>query len=336
MYKDQIFKSVHDIAEHILSGNRRALAKGISMIESSLDEDREKTEELLKLVLPHTGNSMRLGITGSPGVGKSTFIEKFGLYSIQQNKKPAILAIDPSSQSHGGSILGDKVRMPELSRHQSAFIRPSPSKGTLGGVGNSTREAILLCEAAGFDIIIIETVGVGQSEVDVRSMTDLFLLLLLPTAGDEVQGIKRGIMELADIIFINKADGSLLPLAEIAKSQIASSLTLMNSPTEHWNVPVLIGSGLHGNGITDLWNTCLSYFYTDTQLNGYIQSRRNHQHIEWFEAAAEKELMRMAENTTLWKTLKKNALHDIIHSNNVPSFSAKNMIKEFISLCQLE
>jgi LAO/AO transport system kinase len=258
------------------------------------------------------------------------------LYCIQQNKKPAILAIDPSSQSHGGSILGDKVRMPELSRHQSAFIRPSPSKGTLGGVGNSTREAILLCEAAGFDIIIIETVGVGQSEVDVRSMTDLFLLLLLPTAGDEVQGIKRGIMELADIIFINKADGSLLPLAEIAKSQIASSLTLMNSPTEHWNVPVLIGSGLHGNGITDLWNTCLSYFYTDTQLNGYIQSRRNHQHIEWFETAAEKELMRMAENTTLWKTLKKNAVHDIIHSNNVPSFSAKNMIKEFISLCQLE
>ena len=336
MYKDQTFKSVHDIAEHILSGNRRALAKGISMIESSLDEDREKTEELLKLVLPHTGNSMRLGITGSPGVGKSTFIEKFGLYCIQQNKKPAILAIDPSSQSHGGSILGDKVRMPELSRHQSAFIRPSPSKGTLGGVGNSTREAILLCEAAGFDIIIIETVGVGQSEVDVRSMTDLFLLLLLPTAGDEVQGIKRGIMELADIIFINKADGSLLPLAEIAKSQIASSLTLMNSPTEHWNVPVLIGSGLHGNGITDLWNTCISYFYTDTQLNGYIQSRRNHQHIEWFEAAAEKELMRMAENTTLWKTLKKNAVHDIIHSNNVPSFSAKNMIKEFISLCQLE
>ena len=336
MYKDQTFKSVHDIAEHLLSGNRRALAKGISMIESSLDEDREKTEELLKLVLPHTGNSMRLGITGSPGVGKSTFIEKFGLYSIQQNKKPAILAIDPSSQSHGGSILGDKVRMPELSRHQSAFIRPSPSKGTLGGVGNSTREAILLCEAAGFDIIIIETVGVGQSEVDVRSMTDLFLLLLLPTAGDEVQGIKRGIMELADIIFINKADGSLLPLAEIAKSQIASSLTLMNSPTEHWNVPVLIGSGLHGNGITDLWNTCLSYFYTDTQLNGYIQSRRNHQHIEWFEKAAEKELMRMAENTTLWKTLKKNAVHDIIHSNNVPSFSAKNMIKEFISLCQLE
>ncbi|MEY3312341.1 MAG: hypothetical protein RL348_1690 [Bacteroidota bacterium] len=336
MYKDQTFKSVHDIAEHILSGNRRALAKGISMIESSLDEDREKTEELLKLVLPHTGNSMRLGITGSPGVGKSTFIEKFGLYCIQQNKKPAILAIDPSSQSHGGSILGDKVRMPELSRHQSAFIRPSPSKGTLGGVGNSTREAILLCEAAGFDIIIIETVGVGQSEVDVRSMTDLFLLLLLPTAGDEVQGIKRGIMELADIIFINKADGSLLPLAEIAKSQIASSLTLMNSPTEHWNVPVLIGSGLHGNGITDLWNTCLSYFYTDTQLNGYIQSRRNHQHIEWFEKAAEKELIRMAENTTLWKTLKKNAVHDIIHSNNVPSFSAKNMIKEFISLCQLE
>lgn len=336
MHKDQPFKSVHDLAEHILSGNRRALAKAISMIESSLDEDIEKTEELLKLVLPHTGNSMRLGITGSPGVGKSTFIEKFGLYCIQQNKKPAILAIDPSSQSHGGSILGDKVRMPELSRHQSAFIRPSPSKGTLGGVGNSTREAILLCEAAGFDIIIIETVGVGQSEIDVRSMTDLFLLLLLPTAGDEVQGIKRGIMELADIIFINKADGSLLPLAEIAKSQIASSLTLMNSPTEHWNVPVLIGSGLHGNGISDLWNTCLSYFYTDTQLNGYIQSRRNHQHIEWFEKAAEKELMRMAENTTLWKTLKENAMHDIKHSNNVPSFSAKNMIKEFISLCQLE
>ena len=336
MYKDQTFNSVDEIAEHILSGNRRALAKGISLIESSLEEDRDKTEDLLKMVLPFTGNSMRLGITGSPGVGKSTFIEKFGLYCVQQNKKPAILAIDPSSQSHGGSILGDKVRMPELSRNQSAFIRPSPSKGTLGGVGNSTREAILLCEAAGFDIIIIETVGVGQSEVDVRSMTDLFLLLLLPTAGDEVQGIKRGIMELADIIFINKADGSLLPLAEIAKSQIASSLTLMTSPTEHWNVPVLIGSGLHGNGISDLWNKCLDYFYTDAQLNEYIQSRRNHQHIEWFETVAEKELMRIVENTTLWKSLKIDAMHEIIHSNNVPSFTAKNMIKEFISSSQLD
>ena len=321
--------SIQILTDSLLQGNRRALAKAISLVESSLDEDRKQSEILLKSIVSHTGKSIRIGITGTPGVGKSTFIEKFGLHCINNNRKPAILAIDPTSQSHGGSILGDKVRMPELARNQHAFIRPSPSRLTLGGVSNATREAVLLCEAAGFDTIIIETVGVGQSEVEVRSMTDIFLLLTLPASGDEVQGIKRGIMELSDIIFINKADGPLIPLAEIAKGQLQSALTLMNSPTEHWDVAVLAGSGLHGIGIDELWNTCLKFMNADDERKSAILKRRELQEIEWLNIATQRELLRWLHDNNTWNALKESAILEIKNGNDVPSLAAKNLVKSF-------
>ncbi len=201
----------------ILDGNRRALAKAITLVESHLPEHIEQAQALLDQVLPHTGNSLRIGISGVPGVGKSTFIEAFGLYLISQGKKVAVLAVDPSSPLAGGSILGDKTRMEHLARDERAFIRPSPTSGSLGGVANKTRESILLVEAAGYDVVLVETVGVGQSEYEVAGMVDFFTVLMLPNAGDELQGIKKGILELADALLINKADGDSVNLAEKTK-----------------------------------------------------------------------------------------------------------------------
>ncbi|MGA1277786.1 MAG: methylmalonyl Co-A mutase-associated GTPase MeaB [Candidatus Kapaibacteriota bacterium] len=320
-----------DLIQDIKSGNRRALSKAISLAESSLDADRLATEELLNAVISDTGKAKRIGITGSPGVGKSTFIETFGLACIDQGEKVAVLAIDPSSQSHGGSILGDKVRMPILARSEHAYIRPSPSRLTLGGVSNATREALLLCEAAGFSTIIIETVGVGQSEVEVRSITDLFLLLMLPNAGDEVQGIKRGIMELSDILFINKADGDLLPFAEIAKGQAKSALTLMHSPTFGWDVPVLTGSGLQQYGIDDLLSLCNAFFDPNAPHHPSIVSRRAKQAEEWFELALHRELILWAERQQSWNESKQDILTDIHNKHIVPSIAARSLIKKLFN-----
>ena len=320
-----------DLIQDIKSGNRRALSKAISLAESSLDADRLATEELLNAVISDTGKAKRIGITGSPGVGKSTFIETFGLACIDQGEKVAVLAIDPSSQSHGGSILGDKVRMPILARSEHAYIRPSPSRLTLGGVSNATREAVLLCEAAGFSTIIIETVGVGQSEVEVRSITDLFLLLMLPNAGDEVQGIKRGIMELSDILFINKADGDLLPFAEIAKGQAKSALTLMHSPTFGWDVPVLTGSGLQQYGIDDLLSLCNAFFDPNAPHHPSIVSRRAKQAEEWFELALHRELILWAEQQQSWNESKQDILTDIHNKRIVPSIAARSLIKKLFN-----
>ncbi|NBO70132.1 MAG: methylmalonyl Co-A mutase-associated GTPase MeaB [Bacteroidetes bacterium] len=315
------------LIQDIQSGNRRALSKAISMAESSLESDRNATEELLHALIDQTGKAKRIGITGSPGVGKSTFIETFGLSCIEQGERIAVLAIDPSSQSHGGSILGDKVRMPLLARSEHAYIRPSPSRLTLGGVSNATREAVLLCEAAGFSTIIIETVGVGQSEVEVRSITDVFLLLMLPNAGDEIQGIKRGIMELSDIIFINKADGDLLPLAELAASQVRSALTLMHSPTTNWNVPVLTGSGLHKQGIQELLSKCTAFFDANSEHYHSILERREQQTQEWFELALHRELIIWAEQQQSWNTAKQQILQTIHNNQIVPSIAARTLIQ---------
>lgn len=315
------------LIQDIQSGNRRALSKAISMAESSLESDRNATEELLHALIDQTGKAKRIGITGSPGVGKSTFIETFGLSCIEQGERIAVLAIDPSSQSHGGSILGDKVRMPLLARSEHAYIRPSPSRLTLGGVSNATREAALLCEAAGFSTIIIETVGVGQSEVEVRSITDVFLLLMLPNAGDEIQGIKRGIMELSDIIFINKADGDLLPFAELAASQVRSALTLMHSPTTNWNVPVLTGSGLYKQGIQELLSKCTAFFDANSEHYHSILERREQQTQEWFELALHRELIIWAEQQQSWNTAKQQILQTIHNNKLVPSIAARSLIK---------
>lgn len=251
--------TIKTLATGLRSGQRRALARAITLIESSRDDHQAQAEQLLEQLLPYTGRSIRLGISGVPGVGKSTFIESFGLHAIGQGHRLAILSVDPSSALSGGSILGDKTRMEYLSRHPAAFIRPSPAGRTLGGVARRTREAMLLCEAAGFDVIIVETVGVGQSETAVAEMTDMFLLLLLPGGGDDLQGIKRGIMELADLILVNKADGDLLPAARRAAADYSHALRMMQARSKFWRPMVKLCSALEQQGISEAWQSVLAY-----------------------------------------------------------------------------
>jgi len=247
------------MAEKIRRGNRRALARAITQAESIRKDHQEQAQNLLTELLPDTGKSIRVGISGTPGVGKSTFIEAFGRYLTGLGHKVAVLTIDPSSKRTGGSILGDKTRMEELSRDPDAFIRPSPSGGSLGGVARRTREVMLLCEAAGYDVILIETVGVGQSETTVADMVDIFMLLLAPAGGDELQGIKRGVMELADLIVINKADGDLIPVARRAASEYRGAVGLMRPKSKNWTPKVLMTSALKKVGIEELWQTIGEY-----------------------------------------------------------------------------
>jgi LAO/AO transport system kinase len=265
----------------ILSGDRIILARAITLIESSLPEDLKQSASLIDAVLPHTGNSIRIGITGVPGVGKSTFIETFGKYVTGHNKKIAVLTVDPSSQLTKGSILGDKTRMEELSRNKLAFIRPSASGETLGGVSNKTREAMLLCEASGYDVIIIETVGVGQSEIAVKNMVDFFLLLMLAGAGDELQGIKKGIMEMADAVVITKADGGNMKHASKAKAEYQQALHLLHEKASGWSPAVITCSAFSGDGIEQTWEMINKYQQT-TQQNGYLKTNRQHQNLAWF------------------------------------------------------
>ena len=231
--------STRELADLIRTGDRRALARGITLVESTRADHRDQTRELLDLLLPHAGDSIRIGITGVPGVGKSTFIEAFGAHVIDQGHRVAVLAVDPTSRKSGGSILGDKTRMEDLARNESAFIRPSPAGETLGGVARRTREAMLLCEAAGFDVVFVETVGVGQSEAVVAGMVDLLLLLLLPGAGDELQGIKRGILEWIDLVAVNKADGRGAQAAREARAQYLSALHFVRPVHPSWTPPVV-------------------------------------------------------------------------------------------------
>ena len=266
-------------AEQILSGDRRALAKAITLVESQRENDREAAQELLNSVLPHTGGSVRVGITGVPGVGKSTFIEAFGQHVIAQGHRLAVLAVDPSSPVAGGSILGDKTRMELLSRSDNAFIRPSPAGKALGGVAFKTRESLLLCEAAGFDVILVETVGVGQSEHQVAGMVDFFLLLMLPGGGDELQGIKKGILELADAIVVNKADGASEALARTTQQHYRSAMSLL-SHGDIWDPPVMTCSALEGNGIDEIWQAIADYRQV-TMNAGSFQRTRAQQNLAW-------------------------------------------------------
>jgi LAO/AO transport system kinase len=248
-----------DLAVRLADGERRALAQAITLIESARPSDRANAEALLDDLLARTGGAVRIGITGAPGAGKSTFIEAFGLYLIGQGHKVAVLAVDPSSARSGGSILGDKTRMEQLARAKDSFIRPSPSGGALGGVARRTREAMLACEAAGFDVVIVETVGVGQSETAVADMVDIFLLLIQPGAGDELQGIKRGIMELADLVVVNKADGDLLDAAGRAQAEYGAALHLMRPRSPEWSPQVLACSALEDRGIGEIWAAVGAY-----------------------------------------------------------------------------
>jgi LAO/AO transport system kinase len=276
-----------ELADGVRAGTRRALAKAITLIESIKPEHQARAEALLDVLLPETGKAFRVGITGVPGVGKSTFIEALGLHLIEQGHRVAVLAVDPSSSVTGGSILGDKTRMEKLSQDERAFIRPSPSSGSLGGVAEKTREALLLCEAAGFDIIIVETVGVGQSETAVAGMTDCFVLLQLPNAGDDLQAIKKGVVELADIVVFNKADIDAVA-AERAAAQMKAALTMLRPSSSHWQPPVLTVSALSraptgissGHATADFWETLTRYRQVMTDA-GELAAKRREQAKAW-------------------------------------------------------
>ncbi|MEH6570701.1 MAG: methylmalonyl Co-A mutase-associated GTPase MeaB [Halioglobus sp.] len=280
--------------DSLVSGNRRALAKAITLVESKLDSDRARAQTVLEQVLPRSGNSIRIGITGVPGVGKSTFIEAFGLYLVEQGKRVAVLAVDPSSPIAGGSIMGDKTRMEELSRSEAAFIRPSPSEGALGGVAQKTRETMLLCEAAGYDVIIVETVGVGQSEYQVAAMVDFFMVLMLPGGGDELQGIKKGILELADALVINKADGDSENLANIARQHYSSAMNLLRHTT-FWTPRVMTCSALKLHNIDKIWGMVIDYYFQSLEEQAFARKRAE-QNRDWMHQLVDEMLRMKLEN----------------------------------------
>ena len=266
--------STEELIKGIKSGDKRMLGKAITLVESKKTEHREQAEIILKEILPLTGNSVRIGITGVPGAGKSTFIENFGRLAIEKGKKVAVLAIDPSSSLNKGSILGDKTRMEELSKEENAFIRPSPSSGFLGGVANTTFETMLICEASGYDCILIETVGVGQSEVLVADITDVFLFLKIIGGGDELQGIKRGIMEMVDLIFINKVEEENLQKAKSTKLELSRALHFLQPKEKGWKIPVLLGSALKNTGLEEVYHSISEFVDLKIKNGNFIETRR--------------------------------------------------------------
>jgi LAO/AO transport system kinase len=281
---------IKSLAKNLRAGSRATLARAITLIESRRSDHQAAARELVQTLLPQTGNAVRVGITGSPGVGKSTTIDALGMFLIERGHKVAVLAVDPSSARSGGSILGDKTRMTRLAASDCAYIRPSPSSGTLGGVATKTREAMLLCEAAGFDVILVETVGIGQSETAVADMTDFFLALMLPGAGDELQGIKKGLVEIADMIAINKADGDNLKRANTAAAEYRSALHILSPRSQHWHPPVETYSALTGAGIATLWEKILEHRKVMT-TSGDFASRRREQQVEWMWSILEQRTM---------------------------------------------
>ena len=278
------------LARDLRAGRRAALARAITLVESRRGDHQAAARELVQTLLPETGTAVRVGITGSPGVGKSTTIDALGMFLIERGHKVAVLAVDPSSARTGGSILGDKTRMARLAVSDQAFIRPSPSSGTLGGVAAKTREAMLLCEAAGFDVVLVETVGIGQSETAVCDMTDFFLALMLPGAGDELQGIKKGLVELADMIAINKADGDNVKRANHAAADYRSALHILAPRSEHWHPPVVTYSALTGAGLEQLWQKVLDH-RTAMNASGEFAARRRDQQVKWMWSMLESRMM---------------------------------------------
>jgi GTPase len=281
---------IDKLGRELRAGSRAALARAITLVESRRPGHQTAARDLVQELLPDTGKAIRVGITGSPGVGKSTTIDALGMFLIERGHKVAVLAVDPSSARTGGSILGDKTRMARLSASDNAYIRPSPSSGTLGGVAAKTREAMLLCEAACFDVVLVETVGIGQSETAVCDMTDFFLALMLPGAGDELQGIKKGLIELADMIAVNKADGDNIKRANAAAGEYRSALHILSARSEHWHPPVVTYSALTGAGIGELWQQVLDH-RTAMNAAGEFAARRRQQQVKWMWSMLEQRMM---------------------------------------------
>lgn len=319
---------LHEIAEGVKNGQLRALAKAITLIESRNLDHSVAATTLLDELLPATGNSIRIGISGVPGAGKSTFIEALGLHLTARGHKVAVLAVDPSSQLSGGSILGDKTRMEHLSRHPNAFIRPSPSGSTLGGVARKTRETMLVCEAAGYDVIIVETVGVGQSEITVASMVDFFLLLQLPGAGDELQGIKKGVMEIADAILINKSEGENRPRAELARRQYLNALHLLKPRSPNWQVPVLLCSALNHAGIEEAWQTILSFREAMENSDEFDRKRRL-QATDWMWTLLMEDLKDLFMRDKNVESLVNQVQQAVAEGVTTPSAAARRLLEAF-------
>lgn len=320
--------NIDNLKNSILAGDRVALGQAITLIESQKDTDRKQAGNLLADLLSHTGNSLRIGITGIPGVGKSTFIEAIGSLMTSQGKKLAVLAIDPSSPQSKGSILGDKTRMHKLAGNVDAFIRPSAAGGNLGGVANKSMETILLCEAAGYDVIIVETVGVGQSEVAVKNMTDVFLLLMLAGAGDELQGIKRGIMEMADILVINKADGDNIAPAKLAGKAYENAIHLFSERESGWAPPVLTCSSLTGEGVEAVWQK-INDFQSLQQTKELFEENRTLQKRHWLEQTLSHELMQRIKDDTKIKDMLPELEQQVILNKITPTQAVDKVMHMF-------
>ncbi|MBF0137903.1 MAG: methylmalonyl Co-A mutase-associated GTPase MeaB [Magnetococcus sp. DMHC-1] len=316
------------LVQGVRGGDRRLLAKTITLVESTRLVDNERAAAVLSALQPHTGGAHRIGITGPPGVGKSTFIETLGMHLISRGKRLAVLAVDPSSSRSGGSLLGDKTRMTQLSTHPDAFIRPSPAGDTLGGVARKTRESILILEAAGFDTIIVETVGVGQSETAVASMVDCFVLLALPNAGDDLQGIKRGIMELADILVVNKADGSMQETAQSAASLLRQALTLQHPTSPDWLPPVLLASAAKSIGMAEFITT-LEAFRSAMTASGEMERKRRRQARHWMWELIEDGLKRRFTNHLQVRQLLPDLEETVIRGHMTPMAAADQLLSAY-------
>lgn len=320
--------SPDEYLEGIFRGDVSILGQAVTLVESSLPQDQEIAQEVIEKCLPHTGKSIRLGITGVPGAGKSTFIEALGMLLIHQGRKMAVLAIDPSSERTKGSILGDKTRMEELSVAKNAFIRPSPSAGSLGGVARKTRESIVLCEAAGFDTVFVETVGVGQSETAVHSMVDFFLLIQLAGTGDELQGIKRGIMEMADGIAINKCDGSNVEKSQLARRQFKNALHLFPMAESGWSPEVVTCSAIDKNGISEVWQMVLDYI-DFVSKNGYFEKKRTNQSKYWMYESINEKLKSNFYNNEIIQKLLLEAEEKVLNNEQSSFVAAKQLLDKY-------
>jgi LAO/AO transport system kinase len=320
--------TVDELVEGVLAGDRAILGRAITLVESNSARHQHRAQELLLRLLPHAGKAHRVGVSGVPGAGKSTFIEAVGCQLCDAGHRVAVLAVDPSSRVSGGSILGDKTRMHRLATHPAAFVRPSPSSGSLGGVGRKTRETMIVCEAAGYDIVLVETVGVGQSEVLVSDMVDFFLVLMIAGAGDELQGIKRGILELADLVAVNKADGDNLLRAQRARAELETAAHFMQPVSPHWKPPVLCVSALEGSGLGELWERVREHRRV-LETHGALQGKRQRQRLRWMWAMVEEQLLASLRAHAQVGAQLPALERDVLEGRLTPTLAARSILESF-------